>query len=109
MKKILLLLSLIISMVCNGQSHDIREVNWGWSMSKVKEAEKLKLFHQNESSIFYHGDLDNKNFSVIYQFVKSKLVHLFYVYNETHINMNNYVEAYNDLKQILSDKYSNNI
>lgn len=109
MKKILLLLFLCISLVCKAQKHDIREVNWGWSMSKVKDAEKLKILKQDVQRIIYEGTLDNKNFDIDYQFINSKLVRVFYLYEGKHVNMNSYIEDYNDLKKILADKYNNNI
>jgi hypothetical protein len=109
MKIILLLLALGISMFCKAQKHDLREVNWGWSMSKVKEAEKLKILKEDDSHLRYQGTLDNKSFVIDYQFINSKLVRSLYIYEGSHVNMNNYIEDYNDLKKILSEKYSNNV
>jgi len=87
----------------------IRNANWGWSKDSVKKSETLKLISETKDDLLYSGTLANKKFSITYRFTKNKLTQVYYIYSESHINKNNYISNYNDLKSILTKKYGDPI
>jgi hypothetical protein len=106
MKKILLILSILITTNLKAQEkHDIRNVNWGWTLAQVKVSEKLKLFEQTKNELTYFGSLNNKSFMLSYDFIDNKFVRLTYTCTEEFINKNNYIDQFNELKDILIKRY----
>jgi hypothetical protein len=54
--------------------HDIRDVNWGRSLSQVKSAEKFQLLNETANGLSYEGKLNNSRFDLMYSFIDHKLV-----------------------------------
>jgi hypothetical protein len=104
-KTILLFTLLIFSLTGYGQKQ-IRNANWGWSKDSVKKYESLKLISESKDNLMYSGTLDSKKFVIQYRFTKNKLTQVYYIYDETHVNKNNYITSYNGLKGILTRKYN---
>ena len=105
MKRIILVLCVLIATNVLAQKHDIREVNWGWTLAQVKAVEKAKLYGQTKNELTYIGLLNNKSYTISYTFIDNKLVELTYTCNEDYVNKNNYVDDYKELKSILSGRY----
>lgn len=83
----------------------IRNANWGWTKESVKKSETLKLISETKNELMYSGTLGNKKFNILYDFTKNKLTQVCYIYSESHVNNNNYISTYDDLKNILIKKY----
>lgn len=83
----------------------IRNANWGWSRDSVKKSENLKLISGNKDRLLYFGSLANDKYSIAYKFTKNKLTEVTYAYMEKHINLNNYISAYDKIQDILTKKY----
>jgi hypothetical protein len=103
-KVFLLFLFLTITNLALAQKQ-IRNASWGWSKDSVKRSETLKLISDTKDGLMYSGTLGNQKFSISYKFIKNKLTQVFYIYSEKHVNKNNYISTYEDLKGVLSKKY----
>ena len=87
------------------QDADFRNVNWSMTVEEVKNAETAKLRQENAKALVYSTTLNNDNFYLVYHFGEEGLYHAFYQYNEKHTNKNSFLNAYDDLKTILQNKY----
>jgi len=106
-----LLLIVLFSVLTNftfGQKQ-IRNANWGWTKDSVKKSETLKLISDTKDYLMYSGTLGNKKFSISYKFTKNKLTQVYYIYSESHVNKNNYISTFDDLKNILTKKYDTTV
>ena len=103
-KLLLFYLTFFISLSSFGQKQ-IRNANWGWTKDSVKKSETLKLISETKDDLLYSGTLANKKFTISYKFTKNKLTQVYYIYSESHVNKNNYISTFDELKSILTKKY----
>ena len=83
----------------------IRNANWGMSKTSVKASETLTLFAEEPTKLSYSGVLGGKEFDIVYKFIDNKLTSVYYVYAQQHSNKKSYVDAYYEVKRILTTKY----
>lgn len=99
---------LIISLLfMSGASpvQDFRETAWGMSRSQVKHTESLRLESQDSESLVYKGALAGLESDVVYHFADDRLVEGHYVMKHDHWEREGYIEAYANLKNLLTQKY----
>lgn len=89
--------------------YDFRKTTWGMSKEEVRAAESKELYYEGNSnighSIVYEIKIGNKDYGCIYVFLEDKLYNGGYVFNEEHTNKNDYIDDYEELKEILTEKY----
>ena len=87
------------------QVQDFRETAWGMSPSQVKHAENLRLESQDRETMTYKGALAGLESEVVYHFADDRLVEGQYVITHKHWEREGYIEAYANLKNLLTQKY----
>ena len=107
-KTFIFVMLLLTTTLCFGQKQ-IRNANWGWNKDSVKKSETLKLLSETKDHLIYSGTLANCKFAISYKFIKNKLTGVVYIYSETHVNQNNYISTYENLKDILTKKYDTTV
>jgi hypothetical protein len=90
---------------CLSDDYDFRKVRWGMSIQQVKESEPLEISHTEENLLGYKTKVIDKNVFLIYFFVEDKLVRATYGLADEHSNKNDFINDYNDFKNILIKKY----
>jgi uncharacterized protein YxeA len=106
MKKIIyILLFLILTTQVFASDFDFRQINWGMNQQQVIQSEKAKLLNQDEKHLIYECQVNNKDCALIYEFYDNKIVCTTYFFQINHINLNNYIDDYIELHNLLKNKY----
>lgn len=88
---------------------DFRKSHWGDSYGEVVESEQLDIFTEADRSgikiLAYKTDVGGLNATMVYLFAADKLYTAKYIFIEKHTNKNDYINNYNTIKQILTNKY----
>jgi hypothetical protein len=86
---------------------DFRVTSWGESRESIlmKEGKKDKAGIENLYS--FDDYVAGMNCSVVYEFVENKLSGAYYVFNVKHTNENDYIQDFNRLIELLTEKYGN--
>jgi hypothetical protein len=104
-KKIFIIIFII---VCGlAYSQDFRQVKWGMSKEDVKKTEKLEIYSESETFLFYNIVLNKTNMWLIYKFIDNKLYLSAYTTYEKYTNGLKYIEIYESFKDSLTKKYGN--
>ena len=102
--KLVVLLGLLV--LGAAEAPDFRGASWGMSPRQVKKTEKLKPSLQDPESLVYKDKtLANLLTDIVYHFVDGRLVEGQYLITHRHWERNGYLEAYDNLKNLLSQKY----
>ena len=89
------------------QSHGkFRNATWGISANQVRALEEGEPIHDKDDVIGYSASVVGLDCWAAYIFVEDKLVRGRYVINETHSNLNVFINDFDNLKHALSKKYS---
>lgn len=83
---------------------EYKGTKWGMSPEEVKTAIP-DVEWQGRVILFYLDTLAQKDAAVIFIFTQDKLARVAIVFAEKYINRNNYILDYQELKEILSQKY----
>ena len=107
MKKLLIIL--LVSVLFS-QDYDIRKVNFGDSLEKVRVSESLKIFAEGDSDngymLAYIGKVAGLDTYIVYSFFENQLINCMYAFDEKHLgNDNCHITDYEKVKKILIKKY----
>ena len=86
-------------------SFDFRKTSWGMAKEQVKKAETGKLEAEKDDRLGYSDSVAGKEVAIIYVFTKNKLTRSTYIFTSQHTNKNLFINDYEEIKQLLSDKY----
>ncbi|OPZ58158.1 MAG: hypothetical protein BWY87_01528 [Deltaproteobacteria bacterium ADurb.Bin510] len=105
--KIMIVLALgLLSLGAAESTPDFREASWGMSQHQVRKTERIKPAVQDRESLIYKdASLANLLTDIVYHFVDGRLVEGQYVITHRHWERSGYIEAYENLKNLLSQKY----
>lgn len=98
----------LLALLCMGQADsapDFRAASWGMSMRQVKHVEKGKPSLRDRESLVYKGTLADLQSDIVYHFVDDQLVEGKYVITHRHWERDGWIEAFENLKNLLSQKY----
>jgi hypothetical protein len=102
----------ILGNVCWGGEYDFRKTKWGMSKSQVLKAEKNKpecddcvKLPTGKSLLGYPSKVLNKDVLISYFFINNQLTNAQYQLNEEHSNKNDYINDYQNFKEVLLKKY----
>jgi hypothetical protein len=85
---------------------DFRKTSWGITRQQVKAAESSKLIKEDEQGLFYSSQLSGFGEVLIgYIFAQGKLVRANYASEVRHTNSNAFIEDFDKVKSILTEKY----
>ena len=82
-----------------------RNNSWGENIASVKTKEKMELVQEESGVLAYYGRIAGLDMLVGYLFTDNKLTTGKYIVSEDHSNKNDYINDYNKLKELLSQKY----
>ena len=82
-----------------------RNTKWGMSIEDVKKVEKLTISFENNDSLFVETSINGLICDSIYIFADNKLVRGRYFFKENHSNLNNYINDYMSIQELLTMKY----
>jgi len=85
--------------------YDFRKTNWGMSMEQVKATEDKKPDSEYDTSLVYYVKIVGDDYLCGYSFLQDKLYNTGYVFVGKHTNENLYIDDYENLKEILTEKY----
>lgn len=108
MKKFVLGSLVLVSMIIaqNTDSFDFRKTRWGMSKKEVLKIEKEKLLSTDDSTVLvFSSEINSLDCGIVYQFAEDKLAKAGYLITEEHTNKNDYINDYDNLKEILIKKY----
>jgi hypothetical protein len=91
--------------VVEGDQADFRAVRWGMSRAEVKGRESAQLVSDAPDGIMYEVSVAGHDAALAYFFVEDSLTSSIYQFTEEHTNKNDFIEDYNELKQMLTRKY----
>ena len=106
MKKVLLVLMVMVSMVSLGEEFNFRKTKWGMRKEEVKKTETGEITIDEVENLAYDKiKLAGLRFTIFYNFKCDKLVSCTYIAAEKYSNKNNYDVDYFKMKEILDKKY----
>lgn len=111
MNRIIIVFSLTVFLLgcltipVSATDYDFRKTKWGMSKQQVLATETLELVSEREGSLTYMSAILHKKVLIGYSFVKNKLFRGTYLLREPHSNKNDFIEDYDDFKQMLTKKY----
>ena len=89
---------------------DFRKAKWGMTKKQVKKKEKGTIFKEwtedGSDLLAYRDKLADLTCVIGYIFVDKKLVRGKYMFTHEHINQNDYIADYKNLKEYMEKKYS---
>jgi hypothetical protein len=89
----------------NAESSNFRKTSWGMTKDQVKATESLKVAFENNEAIGYDSSVNGLSSEVYYVFAKEKLVRGRYYFTNRHVNENDYIADFINLKKLLIQKY----
>lgn len=84
---------------------DFRGSDWGDSKESVKEEESGALALEEDDTLAYEGSISGIDVYIYYTFNDGRLVQGAYANRESHMNNNEYIDEYKQLKKLLEKKY----
>jgi len=88
---------------------DFRKSNWGMTIEQVKASEDKKPDFEGEVTsgfvLSYEVQIDSKDYYCVYFFLEDKLYNSGYAFSKNHTNKNDYIQDYEELKELLTKKY----
>lgn len=84
---------------------DFRNTNWGMSMSEVQKHEDIELTKEDATTLAGKTSIAGLSTQLGYIFFKNQLAQAIYMINENHSNDTEYISDYEDLKNLLVEKY----
>ena len=87
------------------EEFSFRKTNWGMSIEEVKSSETLKIVVENDKFLAYRTNLIGNDVIVAYGFIENQLVIAQYLFGDNHVNGNDYITDYNNLREMLTKKY----
>lgn len=75
------------------------------SEKEVKAVETAKFSDKIECKLFYEATVNNLDVIILYSFIDNKLVSSSYYVTETHSNKTEFIYDYEELKDVLINKY----
>jgi hypothetical protein len=103
---LLILISPIYAVETVKKEPDFRNVYWGMTKNQILKSESLKIEYQDDHSLIYNTSISNKNCDLHYVFSDNKLYASAYYFDINHTNKNDFINDYNDLKNLLIKKYN---
>lgn len=82
-----------------------REVRWGMSEREVRATETDQPIHTSKNALVYNGSVAGLPCNVIYIFARDKCVRGKFQLLPTHSNENEYISDYENIKELLINKY----
>ncbi|OBQ55249.1 hypothetical protein [Halodesulfovibrio spirochaetisodalis] len=82
-----------------------RKTNWGMTKQEVKQSETANLVTELGDALMFEDYLLQREYEIIYVFVKNKLVRAKYVLKDKYSNENMYLFAYREMSNVLTKKY----
>lgn len=105
--KVLLVVLIVVSYTefSSADDYSFRKTKWGMSIEQVKSSEPLEVAKEDGNFLGYKTEVIGKNMLLGYYFVDNQLVRARYILAESHTNKNDFIQDYNDFKEILTKKY----
>jgi hypothetical protein len=94
-----------LSVLMTAYTQDFRQTSWGMSKEEVKTIESAELDYESDDILGYNVKIGIKNFLCGYYFLEDKLYRAGYHYLDNHTNDNDYIVEYEELKELLIQKY----
>lgn len=88
-----------------GQKTSFRNASWGKSLFDVMADEGAKFVRKSRDYLPYRGSILGLKTDIEYKFVGDKLYSGKYIIRENYTNKNNYIPAYEKIKDALAKKY----
>ncbi len=89
----------------SGVKTNFRNTSWEMSLSRVMEREDAMFVRKNKDYLLYKDSILGLKTDVEYKFTKDKLYSGKYIIRENYTNRNNYITAYEKIKDALAKKY----
>jgi|SRR5690606_15941435 len=114
MRLLTLIFSILAIEIPMSVTAQFRDAKWGWPKGVVRQSEKgVHPLEQVKTGygdvLIYKGKLGLYDVSYLYGFRNDSLFIGEYILEEHYINENNYISAYDDIKERLYTKYGNPI
>jgi len=87
------------------ENPDFRNASWGMSMQQVMATEAGEPASKDGTSLVYLVTVASLSCGAVYTFVDGKLAYGGYVFSVQHSNRNGYIDDYEKIKGLLSQKY----
>lgn len=87
------------------KSDDFRNTKWGISKKQVQKIESAQFIDGVTDMLLYKGKIANLECQIIYQFIEDTLYNGIYLIKEKHVNNNDYISDFKNLKNLLTEKY----
>ncbi len=84
---------------------NFRQTKWGFTMEQVKENERLELVMEQDTLLGYSAQLQGINCLLGYFFNSDRLAKTMYIFQDEHIEENEYINDYRKIKAYLSRTY----
>ena len=103
MKKLILTIVILFSgMLMQAQ---FRNTTWRMTKDEVKSTETVDVFEEDEELLMFETKLLGFKTLVMYYFEDGVLFSAGYIFDNPHTHENDYIDEFNDLNEILSQKY----
>ncbi|MDY7001091.1 MAG: hypothetical protein SVS15_04835 [Thermodesulfobacteriota bacterium] len=87
------------------EEFNLRKTRWGMSRQEVIDSEQGKSPHEKDNRISYKVKVLGKDFLLLYFFAQNKLVRAVYFLDVEHSNKNDFIYEYEEIKEVLTEKY----
>lgn len=106
MKKLLLILVAVgVFTSIKAQDFDVRNVNWGMSISEVKKTENLILEAETKEFLAYKSKIIGFETMIYYVFKNNRLSQVLYSFNQKNTVKNQYIIDYKLIKNAIKEKH----
>jgi len=96
---------LLTASALTADEYDFRKTRWGMSKEEVKLTEDNEPAYEESDFFGYENEIAGMDCYVIYVFTSDKLVRTKYSFIHEHANRTDYIQDYQELKEILTKKY----
>lgn len=109
LQRLLMVMTIIVTVFSFDYSfsdnYNFRKTRWGMSMQDVKTSEPLEPYDLKDGLLSYRTNILGNNVYLFYIFVNDKLVRAKYNLAEEHSNYNDFIQDYDNYKDIIKKKY----
>jgi hypothetical protein len=83
----------------------VRGTTWGQSTTEVKNTIEEEILYDEDGSLGVEANLAGLDAFIFYQFIQDQLVDIRISFQENYTNENQFIEDYNKVGEILTEKY----
>jgi hypothetical protein len=106
MKSLLFSILLLIGTSSSAVAQDFRSHNWGATVEKVKQVEGEPA-HETDDRLMYQANIIGLSAYLAFDFVEGQLASAVYLFTETHVNDNLFLNDFGSIDGLLTERYGN--